>query len=408
MGTERRTRHEIKTMLLKDLKPAPYNPRKISPQALKGLTASIKRFGLVQPIILNARSGFVVGGHQRIEAMKATGEKDAQVLVVDLPDEEERALNVTLNSPAISGTFTDELQPILDDIRESLPHDFVDLRLDDLLSDSLSTATGNEDEAPAVPKQTSCKTGDAWILGDHRLVCGDSSKEQVFDKLLGKERVDLCFTDPPYGIDYGAKNRMLNSFQKAGRNLKDIANDVMGKDGLYRMLVSTFTLAREHSASHCSYYVTSPQGGELGLMMMMMMTAGLPVKHVLIWVKDSQNFSLGRLDYEYQHEPILFSWNKSHRFYAGGEMRSSVWEVAKPRSSSDHPTMKPVELIQNALLNSSKRGDVVLDMFAGSGSTMIACERTQRKARCIELDPAYCDVIMERWQRFTGRKARKA
>ena len=398
---------EYKEVALDDLKPAPYNPRKISPQALKGLVESIKRFGLVQPILVNKRTGLVVGGHQRIEAMKKAAMTTAQVGYVDLSDDEETALNIALNSPAISGQFTDDLQGLLDGLREELPHEFVDLRFDDLIKDITATGGGDPDEAPAVEKTTESKLGDMWELGEHRLLCGDSSQPSVYSLLLlPDELIDCCFTDPPYGVDYGEKNRFLNSFQPSGRNLKDIANDMIGKDDLLKMLVSAFSAARNVSADHCSYYVTAPQGGELGLMMMMMMS-DLPTRHILIWAKNSQNFSLGRLDYEYQHEPILYTWKKTHKFYGGGGHRSSLWQIDKPRQSVDHPTMKPVELIQNAVLNSSQRGDLVLDMFAGSGSTLIACERTQRRARCIEIDPAYCDVIVSRWERFTGQKAVK-
>lgn len=398
---------EIVMMPIDKLLPADYNPRKISKEALKGLTESVRRFGLVQPIVFNKRSGHVVGGHQRIEALRAAGETSAQVSIIDLNEQEEKALNVALNSPTISGYFTDDLQSILDSLRESLPHEFIDLRLDELIADLQTTNGSDPDEVPDIPKEPTAKLGDLWELGTHRLLCGDAAKGESYKALLRNEKADMIFTDPPYGVDYGKKNRFLNSFYKAGRNLKDIANDMLGKDELFNMLVNAFSASRENSADHCSYYVTSPQGGELGLMMMMMMTSGLPTRHVLIWNKDSQNFSLGRLDYEYKHEPILYAWKKKHRFYGKGQFTNSVWDIPKPKKAVEHPTMKPVELIENAVLNSSKRGDIIMDMFAGSGSTLIACERTQRRARCIEIDPAYCDVIVERWEKFTGQKAKR-
>ena len=401
--------HQIVTMPLADLKPAPYNPRTISKASLKGLTASIKRFGLVQPIVLNKRSGLVVGGHQRIEALKAAGATDAPVVVVDLDENEEKALNIALNSPAISGTFTDDLQPMLASLREALPHEFIDIRMDELLRD-LKAPGADEDEIPAPPRIPIVKPGETWTLGDHTLLCGDSSKLGIMRRFLGSDQVHLCFTDPPYGINYGKKNRLLNSFQKAGRNLKDIASDTLGKDALCKMLVAAFSEAFGVARDDCAFYVTAPQGGELGLMMMMMMMmmAGLPVRHVLIWNKNSPNFSLGRLDYEYKHEPILYCWKKTHRFFGKGEFTNSVWDIPKPRQSAEHPTMKPVDLMVNAILNSSRIGEIVLDMFSGSGSTLIACERTERKARCVEIDPSYCDVTIERWEKFTGGKAKKS
>lgn len=220
------------------------------------------------------------------------------------------------------------------------------------------------------------------------------------------KKADMAFTDPPYGVDYGAKNRFLNTFQPAGRRLEDIANDMLGKDELFDFLVKAFTLAYEVGADHCTYYVTAPQGGELGLMMMMMMS-GLPTKHILIWNKNKQNFSLGRLDYEYKHEPILYTWKEKHKFYGGGQFTNSVWDIAKESKCDLHPTMKPVALIENAILNSSQRDELCLDLFLGSGSTLIACEKTNRICYGMEIDEHYCDVIIDRFEKFTSKKAVK-
>jgi len=165
-------------------------------------------------------------------------------------------------------------------------------------------------------------------------------------------------------------------------------------------LLNAFTLANEYGHSHCSYYVTAPQGGELGLMMMMMMMmmSGLPAKHVLIWNKNRQNFSLGRLDYEYKHEPILYTWKEKHNFYGKGKFKNSVWDISKELKCDLHPTMKPVALIENAILNSSLSNCIVLDSFLGSGSTLIACEQTNRICYGMEIDPIYIDVILRRYK----------
>lgn len=162
---------------------------------------------------------------------------------------------------------------------------------------------------------------------------------------------------------------------------------------------------RESCHDDAVYFVTSPQGGSLGLMMMMMKDAGLPVRHVLMWMKNSATFSLGRLDYDYQHEPIFYTWTKSHHNYRCGENRTTVWKYDKPRKCDVHPTMKPVELVANAIIDGTKEGDVVLDAFGGSGTTMIAAEQLGRKSRLMELDPHYIDVIIARWENFTGKKA---
>lgn len=411
MPTKTPQLYQIKTMALKDLKDNPANPREITPAALDGLESSLKEFGLVQPIIWNRRSGFIVGGHQRKRALERMGHTQAQVLVVDFDPEKEMLANLTLNNPAIQGTFTEAAMPLLDGYADSNLNAYQSLMLDDLrfdlFGDRVMEGKTDPNEAPPLPRKTKIKPGDRFKLGDHRLLCADATDMPSISRLLDGKLADLVCTDPPYGIDYGKKNRFLNSFQKAGRNLKDIANDMIGKDELFDMLVKAFTNAYEAGADHCSYYVTAPQGGELGLMMMMMMASNLPTRHVLIWNKNSQNFSLGRLDYEYKHEPILYTWKKTHKFYGKGPFTNSVWDIPKEKKCDVHPTMKPVALIQNAILNSTKKGDVVMDMFLGSGTTLIAAETTERQGMGIELDPLYCDVIIQRWQEFTGKKAVK-
>lgn len=218
----------------------------------------------------------------------------------------------------------------------------------------------------------------------------------------------MVFTDPPYGVAIGDKNKALNEVQKAGRILQNIENDTMSEEELYTMLKKAFTNVRENTEDDACYFVTSPQGGSLGLMMMMMMKdAGLEVRHVLMWEKNSATFSIGRLDYDYQHEPIFYTWTKSHHNYRRGENRTTVWRYNKPMKASLHPTMKPIELIVNAILDGTQEGDKVLDAFGGSGSTLIAAERTGRRCFMMEIDPHYVDVIIKRWEYETGRKAEK-
>ena len=251
----------------------------------------------------------------------------------------------------------------------------------------------------------------------------------------------MVFTDPPYGVAIGDKNKDLQDAGFGGGITENIIGDTLAPEELYKILVAAFSNLRELSDESCSYYVTSPQGGELGLMMMMMMRdAGLPVRHMLIWVKNAATFSLGRLDYDYRHEPIFYTWGKSHHWY--GEYSNTVIEDSKPIDkmskpidkmskpelkellraymqpqeqsaiycdkpvkSKLHPTMKPVKLVARFILNSSQKGDTVADIFGGSGTTMISCEQLGRKCRMMELDPGYCDVIVARWEKLTGRKA---
>ena len=218
----------------------------------------------------------------------------------------------------------------------------------------------------------------------------------------------MVFTDPPYGVSIGDKNKMLNTFQKAGRCCTNIENDTLEPDELYNVLVTAFSNCKENCKDDASYYVTAPQGGGLGMMMMMMMRdAGLENRHTLMWLKNAPTFSMGRLDYDYKHEPIMYTWTKSHHFYGKGQHKTSVWEIPKPRKCDLHPTMKPIELVVNAILNSSKENDIILDIFAGSGTTLMASEQTNRRCFCIELEPKYVDVIINRWETFTGKKAVK-
>lgn len=254
-----------------------------------------------------------------------------------------------------------------------------------------------------VPQKTEIKFGDLIEIGNHRLLCGDSRVEEYQDKLFINPPT-VVFTDPPYGVSIGKKNTMLNSFQPSGRNLTDIEDDDLKPEELKQSLKDSFTILKSKIADDCSVFVTAPQGGELGMMMMMMMKeSGLPVRHVLNWVKNSPTFSMGRLDYDYKHEPILFTWNKKHKRKKEGTMQTSVWEVNKPMSNKEHPTMKPVELPENAILNHSDEGDVVADIYSGSGTTMIAAQKTNRRGFCMEISPIYCQVtILRMLSNFDG------
>ena len=222
---------------------------------------------------------------------------------------------------------------------------------------------------------------------------------------MNGKNTTLVFTDPPYGVSIGKKNAMLNTFQPSGRCLDDFDMDDMAPAELGEMLKKVFTLWLGIMADNCSVFVCSPQGGGLGMMMLMMKESGLEVRHILNWVKNRATFSMGRLDYDYQHEPILFTWKKTHKRKKEGAFQTSIWAVDKPMKNKEHPTMKPVELPVCAILNHSDKGDIVGDPFLGSGTTMIAAEMTGRICCGMEISPNYCDVIVDRWEKFTGKKA---
>ena len=218
----------------------------------------------------------------------------------------------------------------------------------------------------------------------------------------------MTFTDPPYGVAIGTKNRMLAEVNgDSGSITEDLINDDIDFDTLQGIITDAMTNLVDVSEEDACYYVTAPQGGDMIRTMEAMRDAGIPVRHILIWAKNVAAFSMRRLDYDYQHEPILYTWGKSHNYYGNGTIKTSIWPFDRPRANDLHPTMKPVAMIAEAILNSSKKGDVVTDLFGGSGSTMMACEQTGRACRMMELDPHYCDVIIKRWEEFTGKKAEK-
>jgi DNA modification methylase len=276
---------------------------------------------------------------------------------------------------------------------------------------TISPATGatDADAVPEAPETPRTRVGDMWLLGEHRVLCGNSADHDVVIKVMGGDLAQCVFTDPPYGVSIGKKNVMLNSFQKAGRNLADIVDDDLSPDQLLKALAPVFAeIKNTVMAEDCTVFVCSPQGGGLGMMMMMMMMMKeycYEARHVLIWKKNCPTFSMGRLDYDYQHEPILLTWGKRHKRPMLGAHKTSVWEVDKPRENKAHPTMKPVELYINGFLNNSDPGDVVFDPYCGSGTCIIAAEQTGRLARGIEISPHYCDVIVKRWMEFTGKEA---
>ena len=387
-----------------ELTPYELNAKKHDDKQVTNVANSIKRFGWQQPIVID-ENGVVVIGHCRLMAAKKLKLKEVPVTVASgLTEDEIKELriadNKTNESPWDLGLLAEDIEGL----------DFEGFDLDFGIDGEVGGVTSDEvvedDFDVTPPEQPKAKLGDIYQLGEHRLMCGDSTYADAWAKLMDGEKADMVFTDPPYGVAIGDKNATLNSVQKAGRCTTNIANDTMSEEELYDMLKAAFINVRESCHDDAVYFVTSPQGGSLGLMMMMMMKdAGLPVRHVLMWMKNSATFSLGRLDYDYQHEPIFYTWTKSHHNYRGGENRTTIWQYDKPRKCDVHPTMKPVELVANAILDGTKEGDIVLDAFGGSGTTMIAAEQLGRKARLMELDPHYIDVIIARWENYTGKKA---
>lgn len=393
----------------------PKNPRFIRDEKFEKLKKSISEdieMTALREILVIEHDGkyVIIGGNMRFRAMQDLGIKEAPCKVIPAGTDVEKLRAYTIKDNAGFGDWDwDDLANEWSD--DPLSDWGVDVWEAEQEKQSEGTTEVEEDEFDE-EKDTvvcRCKRGDVWQLGNHRVMCGDSTSEEDVAKLRGGELADMVFTDPPYGVSIGDKNAALNSVQKAERCVKNIENDTLGAKELYPILVKAMTNARLSCKSDASYYVTSPQGGELGLMMMMMMMrdAGLPVRHMLIWEKNCATFSLGRLDYDYQHEPIFYTWTEKHHNYRNGEYRTTIWKYDKPRKCNLHPTMKPIALVVNAIMDATREGDVVLDIFGGSGTSMIACEQTNRKCLMMELDPHYCDVIIARWEKLTGLNAIK-
>lgn len=396
---------------LSDMKKLDGNPRKITQEQLETLKQSIERnkdYFEARPLILSNRTGelVVIAGNQRYEACKQLGiEECPTVLLEGLTEEREKEIIIRDN--VSNGEWDEEL---LQEWDSELLNDWgVDISDMKCFEEPVSEAEEDDFDEYTDEVEPVCKEGDIWQLGNHRLMCGDSTDEGSVALLMNGELADMVFTDPPYNVAIGSKNAFLNTIQDSNRITEDIANDKgMSDEEIGKSLwLPAFSNLYENAKDDCAIYVTMPQGGTHMMMMMMMMQAKWQVKHELIWVKNSPTFSMGRLNYDYQHEPIVYGWKKTHNWYGKGEFNKSIWEIDKPKKCDLHPTMKPLGLIENALLNSTKQDDVVLDLFGGSGTTLIACEQLKRKAFLMELDPHYCDVIIARWEKLTGKKAEK-
>lgn len=400
---ERKTARSIIMLPVPEVRPYEKNPRK-NAGAVKYVKASIEKFGFKQPIIVDSNR-VIIAGHTRLEAAKSLGMAEVPCIVADdLTDAQVKALRLADNKVAeFSEWEMNLLGEELGELAEISDIDMGDFGFDLSDFDNIGMDEETEVEEDEVPEEVEpiCNKGEIWLLGEHRLMCGDSTDAEQVAKLMDGEKADLLFTDPPYGVSYEKKTKeVLKS-----KTYTKIENDDLKLDQFKDFLHDVFTNAKASLKDSASYYVFSCQGGDQEMMMMMMMReCGIPCRHQIIWVKDAPVFSMGRLDYDYKHEPILYGWVKRHEFQRKGQQDKSVWEFKRTENKL-HPTMKPVELIVNGLLNSTKKCDIVLDLFGGSGSTLIASEQTSRKCRMMELDPHYCDVILKRYINFKGSDA---
>ncbi len=378
------------------------NARTHSEEQIAQIAASIAEFGFTAPILAGS-DGVIVAGHGRLAAARKLALATVPVVVLEhLTPTQRRALVIADNKIAENAGWDDELLRLeLADLQEAN----FDLALTGFDADELleimageeTTTEGqtDEDAAPEVPVIPVSKPGDVWMCGQHRLLCGDSTEATSYDTLLGNDRVAMIFQDPPYNVDYAntAKDKLR------GTN-RPILNDNLG-DGFQEFLLAAFKPA----LTRCDGAVyVAMSSSELDTLQSAFRAAGGKWSTFIIWAKNT--FTLGRSDYQRQYEPILYGWPEgATRHWCGDRDQGDVWHFNKPRVNDLHPTMKPVELVERAIRNSSRPGDVVLDPFGGSGTTLIAAEKSGRKARLIELDPKYADVIVRRWQDWTGQQA---
>ena len=381
---------ELKVLPVTDLKPAAYNPRKkLKPgdSEYEKIKNSIEEFGFADPLVVNADMT-IIGGHQRLTVAQDLGFTEVPCAVVDIDKTREKALNIALNK--ITGAWDENLlADLLKDIEDSnfdLGFTGFDPPEIEMLFNKVHSKDVTEDDFDVEAELTQpvfSKLGDLWCLGPHCVICGDSTNEEVYDLLMDGQKANLVLTDPPYGVDVE---------ETAGK----IQNDNLPDEEFYDFLLSAFKAMRENLADDGSIYVWHADTKGL-IFRRAFDEAGFYLSGCCIWKKNT--LVLGRSPYQWIHEPCLFGWKASgrHRWYSDRK-QVTVWEYDKPKSSKDHPTMKPVALMSYPLRNSTMTNGIVLDSFLGSGSTLIACCETDRICRGIELDPKFVDVIVKRYQ----------
>lgn len=390
----------IQKIKIESLKPAEYNPRKdLKPEdeEYQKIKKSITEFGYVAPVIVNSNMT-VIGGHQRLKVLKELGYTEVECVVVDLDQKKEKALNIALNK--ISGDWdNDKLEELLAELKQTdIDMDITGFSFDEV-DEILKDITGSKeddfdlDQALDEIEEPISKRGDVWVLGKNRLMCGDSTQKEDVIHLMNSQEADMLLTDPPYNVDYEGKT---------SEALK-IENDNMSETEFYNFLLDSFKNMFDSIKYGGSAYVFHADTEGLNFRNAFK-SCGFKLAQCLVWVKNT--FVMGRQDYQWRHEPILYGWKPgAGHYFVDNRKQSTVLEFDKPSRNAEHPTMKPVDLLVYLIKNSSKENDLILDLFGGSGSTLIAAEQTQRRCYTMELDPKYCDVIIKRWENLTGEKA---
>ena len=389
---------QIKQTEITNLIPYASNSRTHSDDQVAQIAASIKEFGFNNPILLDGDKGIIAGHGRLLAARKLNLDKVPTIELEHLTENQRKAYVIADNKLALNAGWDMDLLALE---MNGLDQEGFDLSLLGFDDNELATILAEEtegltdpDEVPDVPDDPVTVEGDVWILGKHRLMCGDSTSIDAVELMLDGSNVDMVFTDPPYNIDYG--NIKHPKFKQ-----RSIENDNMSiKD--FGEFCAAFTSVIQIVCKGC-VYVFGPPGPD-GRVMFTELDKALHCSTTIVWNKDQ--FTLGRGKYQNKYEPCWFGWNSSGAAFINNRKLTNVWDFPRPKRSDLHPTMKPVELVENAIGHASNAGGVVLDLFGGSGTTIIAAEKLGRVAKIMELDPKYCDVIIKRWQDFTGEQAK--
>lgn len=384
-----------------DLIPYARNSRTHSDEQVAQIAASIREFGFTNPVIVDEQNN-IIAGHGRVLAANKLKLKEVPAIVVTgWTEAQKKAYVIADNKLALNAGWDEKMLSLEFDELQELGFDLAltGFTGDEILAlKPLEETVGltDEDAVPEAPEQPVTIEGDIWMLGAHRLMCGDSTDAGSVTLLMGGLKADLLLTDPPYNVAYEGKTK----------DALKIQNDKMSDGNFRDFLVAAFTNADTVLREGGAFYIWHADSEGFNFRGAAQ-EAGWKVRQCLIWLKNSM--VLGRQDYQWRHEPCLYGWKEGASHYWGSDRKqTTILEFDRPTKSIDHPTMKPVSLIEYQVLNSTKKDDLVLDLFGGSGSTLIACEKTGRHCRMMELDPKYCDVIIKRWQDFTGKKATMA
>lgn len=392
---------EVQVVPLSSLRGAAYNPRAISPEALAGLRRSMELYGYADPIIVNRRTGnTVVGGHQRLKVLRSAGIKSAPVVFVDLDAKKERQLNVALNSPAIAGDFTADLEGMIDEFKLELPEaDFEALKFDDLLKEIPPEEQQEleEDVAPTPPAKAISRTGDLWEIGGergHRILCGDSAKAEDVERVMDGEKAGLMNTDPPYGVSFEHSKYIVGRKKKwAG-----ISGDQRRGVELTEWLCGVIRISLGFVLDDAGFYFWTAALRE-GAAAAAIENAGLFIQGQIIWSKN--HFGLGQSDYQWKHENCWYAFKKGakHRWF-GGRAQTTVWDIKRiPSGRYGHPMQKPIELFSIPIQNHLREGEICYEPFSGSGSQLIAAQKLSRRCFAIEICEKYVDVAVLRLMR---------